>query len=225
MRVVLAPDKFKGCLTAAEVASAVAGGITDVRSDAEMIMLPVADGGDGTVAAALTAGYTKISECRDGAVNTFYLHPADVGLAKAAAGALKGATAQDNAQIIERVLAGERGPARDVVLLNAGAQLLLKAGTNALGVLTLSRDTWPHTLARMATESHFILGVVCYGLSLFVWILGLSRVPVSVAYPLLSIGYVINAIAAHYMFGEAIGVSRWLGIGFIVLGVWLVARS
>ena len=60
MRVVLAPDKFKGCLTAAEVASAVAGGITDVRSDAEMIMLPVADGGDGTVAAALTAGYTKI---------------------------------------------------------------------------------------------------------------------------------------------------------------------
>ena len=61
MRVVLAPDKFKGCLTAAEVASAVAGGITDVRSDAEMIMLPVADGGDGTVAAALTAGYTRSS--------------------------------------------------------------------------------------------------------------------------------------------------------------------
>ncbi len=60
MRVVLAPDKFKGCLTASEVAAAVAGGITEVRPDTEMIMFPVADGGDGTVAAALSAGYTKV---------------------------------------------------------------------------------------------------------------------------------------------------------------------
>jgi multidrug transporter EmrE-like cation transporter len=111
------------------------------------------------------------------------------------------------------------------VLLNAGAQLLLKAGTNALGVLTLSRDTWPDTLLRMATQGHFVLGAACYVLSLFVWILGLSRVPVSVAYPLLSIGYIINAIAAHYLFGEDVTTTRWLGIGFIVVGVWLVAKS
>jgi len=111
------------------------------------------------------------------------------------------------------------------VLLNAGAQLLLKAGTNVLGVLTLTRDTWPDTLMRMATQRYFALGAVCYALSLFVWILGLSRVPVSIAYPLLSLGYIINAIAAHYLFGEALTVSRWLGIGFIVVGVWLVARS
>jgi multidrug transporter EmrE-like cation transporter len=111
------------------------------------------------------------------------------------------------------------------VLLNAAAQLLLKAGTNALGVITLSRDTWPDTLARMATQGHFVMGAACYALSLFVWILGLSRVPVSVAYPLLSIGYVINAIAAHYLFGEAVTTTKWLGIGFIVIGVWLLARG
>ena len=111
------------------------------------------------------------------------------------------------------------------VLLNASAQLLLKAGTNALGVLTLSRDTWQETLTRMVTEGHFILGAACYALSLFVWILGLSRVPVSVAYPLLSIGYIVNAMAAHYLFGEAVTASRWLGIGFIIVGVWLVAKS
>ena len=111
------------------------------------------------------------------------------------------------------------------VLLNAGAQLLLKAGTNVLGVLTLSRDTWPDTLLRMATQRHFVLGAACYVLSLFVWILGLSRVPVSVAYPLLSIGYIVNAIAAHYLFGEDVTTTRWLGIGFIVLGVWLVAKG
>ena len=111
------------------------------------------------------------------------------------------------------------------VLLNAGAQLLLKAGTNALGVITLSRDTWTETLMRMATQGHFILGAACYVLSLFVWILGLSRVPVSIAYPLLSVGYIINAIAAHYLFGEDVTTTRWLGIGFIVVGVYLVAKN
>jgi multidrug transporter EmrE-like cation transporter len=111
------------------------------------------------------------------------------------------------------------------VLLNAGAQLLLKAGTNVLGVITLTRETWLDTFATMATQGYFVLGAACYAVSIVVWILGLSRVPVSIAYPLLSVGYIINAIAAHYLFGESVTLTRWLGIGFIVVGVWLVARS
>ena len=111
------------------------------------------------------------------------------------------------------------------VLLNAGAQLLLKAGTNVLGVLTLTRETWADTLVQMATQRHFVLGAACYVLSLFVWILGLSRVPVSVAYPMLSIGYVINALAAWYLFGESLTAQKLIGIGFIIAGVLLVTRS
>ena len=111
------------------------------------------------------------------------------------------------------------------VLLNAVAQLLLKAGTNVLGIITLTRDNWTGEFARMAVEPHFIAGAACYAISLVVWILGLSRVPVSIAYPMLSVGYVINAIAAYYLFGEAVTLTRWTGIAFIVLGVWLVARS
>jgi anthranilate phosphoribosyltransferase len=72
-----------------------------------------------------TTGYTKVSECRQGAVNTFYLHPADVGLAKAPPEALRGADAAANADIARRILGGERGAARDIVLLNAGASLLI----------------------------------------------------------------------------------------------------
>jgi glycerate kinase len=60
MRVVIAPDKFKGSLTAAEVAEALAAGMRDVLPGLETIMLPVADGGDGTIAAALSAGFAKI---------------------------------------------------------------------------------------------------------------------------------------------------------------------
>ena len=88
-----------------------------------------------------TTGYTKISECRDGAVNTFYLHPADVGLPKAPAGSLQGGDAHENARIIEGVLAGDRGPARDVVLLNAGAALFIAGAASSVddGILMASR--------------------------------------------------------------------------------------
>jgi len=111
------------------------------------------------------------------------------------------------------------------VVLNAGAQLLLKAGTNTLGVITLTRDNWWDMLWKMGTQGFFVAGVACYMISLLVWIIGLSRVPVSVAYPMLSLGYVINAVAAYYLFGESVTIARWLGIGFIIVGVWLVAKS
>jgi multidrug transporter EmrE-like cation transporter len=58
-----------------------------------------------------------------------------------------------------------------------------------------------------------------------VWILALSRVPVSIAYPMLSIGYVVNAFAAWYLFGEMLNSGRWIGIGFIIVGVYLLTRS
>jgi anthranilate phosphoribosyltransferase len=84
----------------------------------------VVHGSDG-IDEISTTGYTKVSECRDGAVNTFYLHPGDVGLPKGNAAALKGGKAADNAKIIRDVLDGVRGGARDVVLLNAGAALFI----------------------------------------------------------------------------------------------------
>jgi multidrug transporter EmrE-like cation transporter len=111
------------------------------------------------------------------------------------------------------------------VRLNAGAPLQLKARTNVLGVITVTADNWPSQFGRMALEPHIAAGLACYVVSVVVWIIGLSRVPVSIAYPMLSLGYIINAIAAHYLLGEALTLSRWVGIGFIIVGVWLVARS
>jgi anthranilate phosphoribosyltransferase len=95
----------------------------------------VVHGADGIDELSST-GYTKISECRDGLVNTFYLHPADVGLPKASPADLQGGDAADNALIIEQVLDGGRGPRRDVVLLNAGAALFVagRAPTVADGI-------------------------------------------------------------------------------------------
>jgi anthranilate phosphoribosyltransferase len=100
----------------------------------------VVHGADG-IDELTTTGYTKISECRDGAVNTFYLHPADVGLPKAPAGSLQGGDAHENARLIERILSGARGPARDVVLLNAGASLFIAGAAASVdeGILKASR--------------------------------------------------------------------------------------
>lgn len=100
------------------------------------------------------------------------------------------------------------------VLLNASAQLLLKAGTNAM----------PLGL-RLALEPHILGGLACYAVSVVVWIIALSRVPVSMAYPMLSIGYVVNAIAAWQLLGESLSPLRIAGIGVIIAGVFMVARS
>ena len=111
------------------------------------------------------------------------------------------------------------------VLLNAGAQLLLKAGANSLGVISPTlANAWPLASA-IATNPHFLGGFACYGISVLIWIMALSRVPVSIAYPMLSIVYIVNALAANYLFGEVLSNGRLLGMGFIIIGVYLLARS
>ena len=111
------------------------------------------------------------------------------------------------------------------VLLNAIAQLLLKAGTNAVGQFEFSSANMVPIGMKLAFQPFILGGIVCYVVSLVVWIMALSRVEVSIAYPMLSIGYVVNAVAAWYLFGEAVTPMRLVGIGIIVIGVYIVARS
>jgi multidrug transporter EmrE-like cation transporter len=111
------------------------------------------------------------------------------------------------------------------VLLNAVAQLLLKAGTNAVGSFAFSADNLLPIGWKLATQPYIVGGLGCYVISVVVWILALSRTEVSIAYPMLSIGYVLNALAAWYLFGEVLGAQRLAGIGIIIVGVFFVARS
>ena len=111
------------------------------------------------------------------------------------------------------------------VLLNACAQLLLKAGTNSVGAFSFSANNLLPVGIKLATEPHILGGLACYVISVVVWIMALSRVEVSLAYPMLSIGYVVNALAAWWLFGEALTVERLVGIGVIIFGVFLLART
>jgi multidrug transporter EmrE-like cation transporter len=111
------------------------------------------------------------------------------------------------------------------VALNATAQLLLKAGVNAVGHFDFTRANIVPIGLKLATQLPIIGGLGCYVVSVAVWIVGLSRVDVSIAYPMLSLGYVVNAVAAYYLFGEALSVQRLVGIGIILIGVVVLARS
>jgi len=111
------------------------------------------------------------------------------------------------------------------IMLNALAQLLLKAGTNAVGAIHLNAGNLLPTAIKLATQLPIIGGLSCYVVSVVVWIIGLSRVDVTIAYPLLSLGYIVNAFGAWYFLGEALSAQRILAIGVIIAGVALLARS
>jgi multidrug transporter EmrE-like cation transporter len=110
------------------------------------------------------------------------------------------------------------------VLLNAVAQLAIKAGTVVLGNLVSPKGQL-HSVIRILLQPWIMLGLFSYVVSVGIWIVVLSRVPVSVAYPMLSIGYVINLVFGYFMFGEEITLTKTLGIGIILFGVLLITRS
>jgi anthranilate phosphoribosyltransferase len=92
----------------------------------------VVHGADG-IDEISTTGYTKVSECREGAVTTFYIHPSDFGMTKASPEELVGGDATRNAAIIRELLDGRHGAPRRVVVLNAAAALLVAGRVTSIG--------------------------------------------------------------------------------------------
>jgi multidrug transporter EmrE-like cation transporter len=111
------------------------------------------------------------------------------------------------------------------VLLGVAAQLLLKAGTNAVGRFDFSLDNAVPVGLQLALEPRILGGTGCYALSLVLWVMALSRTEVSVMYPMVSIGFALNALLAWWLLGEALSLQRIAGIAVIMVGVLLVARS
>lgn len=111
------------------------------------------------------------------------------------------------------------------IVLSTLGQVLLKAGTNAIGPFAFTLENLLPVGTRFALEPRVLGGIGCYVVSLVAWLMALSRVEVSVAYPMVSIGFALNALLAWWLLGEAVTPMRMLGIGVIIVGVYLVARS
>jgi multidrug transporter EmrE-like cation transporter len=110
--------------------------------------------------------------------------------------------------------------------LNAAAQLLLKVATRPLAHFSdLSMATLAGSVAILMRNAPFWAGMVCYAASVCVWLAALSKAPVSTAYPMLSLGYVVVAAVSVTWLGESVTLPKVLGIALICAGVVLVSRS
>lgn len=112
------------------------------------------------------------------------------------------------------------------VALNAAAQLLLKAATRVAGPLVSDSGhvDWMNASALWKAPPLW-MGLGCYGVSVILWLGALSRLPVSSAYPMLSLGYVVNAVAAAVLFAEPITATKVAGIALICVGVVVLSRG
>ena len=110
------------------------------------------------------------------------------------------------------------------VFLNALAQLLLKNGTTSIKGIEFP-DNFSLIVNGFLKNYYFLGGFFSYAISIFIWIYALSKVQVSVAYPMLSLGFVINALGAWYFLGESLNFLKIIGISLILVGVFTLFKS
>ena len=110
------------------------------------------------------------------------------------------------------------------VSCNAFAQILLKKGVISLGNFSFDASSLLSKILPLAMNPWIIAGLSSYVVSVGLWLLVLSRAEVSAAYPFLSVGYIIVALAGWYFFKESLTLIRLAGIALICIGVILIAR-
>ncbi|MFL0195887.1 SMR family transporter [Clostridium sp. WILCCON 0269] len=110
------------------------------------------------------------------------------------------------------------------VFLGAIGQVLVKYGAGNLELNFTIKYLMPSILSILKSVP-VMLGIISYGLSFLLWIKVLSKMELSYAYPMVSLGYVVTMIFSYFIFKENISFVRILGVAFIILGVILVSRS
>jgi multidrug transporter EmrE-like cation transporter len=111
------------------------------------------------------------------------------------------------------------------VLLNAVAQIFLKKGMLAVGKLSFALKTVIAAIPSIAANPYIWGGFLSFGLSVFTWLIVLSRVEVSYAYPFSSIGYIVTTIAGYLLLGESLTLYKLAGIAVICIGICILARG
>ena len=109
------------------------------------------------------------------------------------------------------------------ILLAVAGQLLMKRGMISFGSFPISQLL--ASIIPMFLNPWVFFGFVCFGLSSIFWLVVLSRLPLSLVYPMVSVAYVLVALASLLFFKENVSFIRWLGIAVIMVGVFLISRS
>jgi drug/metabolite transporter (DMT)-like permease len=109
--------------------------------------------------------------------------------------------------------------------LGVAGQVILKLGMSALGPLPVRPETLPEVVAKVALNPLIVLGVVVYTSGTFFWLIALSRLDLSYAYPFASLNYVLILLVSWALLGEQPSALRLAGVVAICLGVWAMART
>jgi len=109
------------------------------------------------------------------------------------------------------------------ILLAIIGQLLMKQGMNQFGTFPVTQLL--QKVVPMFLNPWVFAGFASFGLSSVFWLVVLSRLNLSLAYPMVSLAYVVVAFASLIFFKEPVGFIRWVGIAVIVFGVFLISRS
>jgi len=109
------------------------------------------------------------------------------------------------------------------ILLAVAGQLLMKKGMMVFGTFPASQLLIK--IIPIFMNPYVFFGFACFGLSSIFWLVVLSRLQISLAYPMVSVAYVLVAIFSWIFFKEDLTFVRWLGIAVIIFGVFLISRS
>lgn len=109
------------------------------------------------------------------------------------------------------------------VVLNTAAQFILKAGAQRLS--QMAGEHWSQVVLGAAFSPYILAGLAIYVASFGLWVAVLAKLDVSVAYPMLSLGYVLAALVAYFWLQEPITANKAVGILLVVAGVYFLART
>lgn len=111
------------------------------------------------------------------------------------------------------------------VFFSSVAQMLLKLGMAKVGTVRLQTGAIMDALPKVIYNYYIISGCIGFGLSLFLWLIVLSRTSVSYAYPFVSIGYVLITVLGYFFLSEPISVTRIVGLAVIIIGLLVFAQG
>lgn len=110
------------------------------------------------------------------------------------------------------------------IVFAVAGQILLKSGMNQVAIVQTQQSVTPVQIVRtVVTTPTIVAGFLCYGLGAIFWLIVLSRVDLSFAYPMLALMYVLIPLSARIFLHEEISAGRWLGIGVVIVGVMILA--
>lgn len=111
------------------------------------------------------------------------------------------------------------------VSLNVLGQLMMKRGMSSVGAISGDLSIMVQSIAKAFLNPYVVAGVAAYGFSSIFWLVLLSRVDLSYAYPALSLGYVLITLVSAIFLGEQVSALRWAGVFVICVGVIMISRS